>query len=399
MLVRFIARRYLFSPQSRSVVNLISGLSVVAVAIPVAAMIILLSVFNGFETLVRSMYSSFDGDIAIAPRSGATFEAESIDSAAVRSVEGVRGVSFILEQRALLEHKGRQSAVTVRGVDDGYGELFPLGEMTMSGQWQVRLGDLEYIYLGQAMAQNLAIRSLADAEVNIYALKRKSFSSLLPMHNYTRRAVKLSGTFSLDAESEGQYALVSLRLARELFNYEGRASQMLVALDNKADAARVKRHIESIAGDDFEVLTRDEQRASFYRIMRYEKWGIFLISVMVLVVASFSVVGAIAMLVVEKRRDMATLAALGASLGIRRAIFRNEGYLICGAGGITGVVLGVALTLAQQYFGIIEIPAETFLIKHYPVVLHLTDLVAVVAVFTLLSTILAHLTVRGMIKK
>ncbi len=397
-LPRFIARRYLFSPQSRSVVNLISGLSVVAVAVPVAAMIILMSVFNGFEELVKSMYSSFDAELTVAPREGTTMRRDDINSAALRRIEGVREVSFVLEQSAMLEHKGHQNVVTVRGVDDNYGEFFPLENHTTAGEWRVRRGEVDYVYIGQAMAHSLAVRSLADARIDIYALKRSSFSSLLPMENYIRRTVDMSGVFSLDMDSEESYALTSLRLAEELFNHEGRASKVMIALDAGADAANIKKDIQQIVGNEFEVLTHDEQRASFYRIMRYEKWGIFFIALMVLVVASFSVVGALSMLIVEKQRDIATLSALGASTPTIRSIFRNEGLLICGLGGLAGMAIGVALTLIQQNFGIIEIPSETFITKHYPVEFQVADLAAVVASFMTTSTILAHLTVHGMIK-
>ena len=395
---QFIARRYFFSAQSRSVVNLISGLSVAAVAMPVAAMIILLSVFNGFEGLVRSMYSAFDADLLIAPRVGRTFAAERLDTAALRRIGGVEACSFILDQSALLEHAGRQATATVRGVDDAYGEVFPLEEAMTAGQWRVRTGDLEHLVVGQAMAHQLGIRSLADADVALYALRRGSFSSLLPMENYMRRTVPVVGAFSLDLETEQQYVLVSLRLARELFRYPDAASALVVRLAPGTDARAAKRAAEVVAGDDFRVQTRDEQRASFYRIMAYEKWGIFFLTLLVLVVASFSVVGALSMLIVEKRRDIGTLRALGAATPFIRSVFRREGYLICGLGAAIGIVTGVGACLVQQHFGLIEIPAETFLAKSYPVRFRPGDLVAVVAAFALVTVTLTHLTVRSMVR-
>ena len=152
MLPQLFARRYLFSSQSRSVVNLISGLSVAAIAMPVAAMIILLSVFNGFESLVKSMYSAFDADLTIAPRQGQTFAQGDLDTVALARIPGVGALSFALEQSALLEHGGRQATATIRGVDDAYGEVFPLGDAVSAGEWRVRLGDLEQLVVGQSMA-------------------------------------------------------------------------------------------------------------------------------------------------------------------------------------------------------------------------------------------------------
>lgn len=398
MLSRFIARRYLFSPHSRSVVNLISGLSVAAVAVPVAAMVILLSVFNGFETLVKSMYSAFDADLTLTPRRGQTFAQSEIDTAALRRIPGVASFSWTLEQSALLEHGGRQATATVRGVDDSYGEVFDLGDAVTTGEWRVRLGDLERLVIGQSMAWMLGIRTLADADVTLYAVRRGSFSTLLPMDNYTRRTEPVGGVYVLDLDTERTYVLTSLRLAQSLFEAEGRASGLVFRLTPDADVERTREAVSEAAGDSFRVRTRDELRASFYRIMTYEKWGIFFIALLVLVIASFSVVGALSMLIVEKRRDIATLRALGADTPLLRRIFRTEGLLICGLGAVIGLLLGVTLSLVQQYFGVIEIPAETFLTKSYPVELRLSDLFAVAVTFSLVSLLLADVTVRSMIK-
>lgn len=398
MLPQFFARRYLFSPKSRSVVNLISGLSVVAVAMPVAAMIILLSVFNGFESLVKSMCSAFDADLTVTPRQGQTFAADAVDTAAVARIDGVEAFSFILEQSALLEHAGRQATATVRGVDDAYGEVFPLAEAIPSGEFRVRLGDLERLVMGQSMAYMLGVRTLADADVNVYAVRRGSFSSLLPFDNYTRRTVPLGGVYSLDLETERTYVLASLRLAQELFSNPGRVSGLVVRLREGADAERVRQALEQRLGGEYRVRTRYELRASFYRIMTYEKWGIFFISLLVLLVASFSVVGALAMLIVDKRRDIATLRALGADTSLVRAVFRSEGLLICGLGALFGVVLGVGASLVQQHFGLIGIPAETFLTKSYPVEFRFGDLVVVLAAFGLVAYVISNITVRSMVK-
>ncbi|WP_418982329.1 FtsX-like permease family protein [Alistipes sp.] len=395
----FIARRYLFAPESRSVVNLISRLSVVAVAMPVAAMIILLSVFNGFETLVRSMYSAFDADLTVTPAEGQTFPVEAVDTAALGRVPGVGALSFVLEQSALLEHGGRQATATVRGVDDAYESVLPIADAVSAGSARVRVGDLERLLIGQTMAWQLGIRSLADADVAVYAVRRGSFSALLPMDNYTRRTIPVGGVWALDLETERQYVLASLRLAQELFQSPGRASAVVLCLTPEADAGQVKRAVQAALGDGFRVRTRYELRASFYRIMTYEKWGIFLIALLVLIVASFSVVGALAMLIVDKRRDLSTLRALGADTGVLRGIFRCEGLLICTLGAALGVVLGVGASLVQQHFGLIEIPAETFLTKSYPVEFRPEDLAAVLASFAAVALLLTNLTVRSMIKQ
>lgn len=399
MLSRYIARRYFFSPRSRSVVNLISGLSVAAVAIPVAAMVILLSVFNGFETLVKSMYSAFDAELTLTPRRGQTFSVTDLDTAALRRIPGVGALSLTLEQSVLLEHGGRQATATLRGVDDSYGEVFDLSDAVVTGEWRVRLGDLERLVIGQSMAWMLGIRSLADADVTMYAVRRGSFSTLLPMDNYTRRTEPVGGVYVLDLDTERTYVLTSLRLAQSLFETPDRVSAVQIRLTPEASPERTREAVAASAGDGFQVRTRDELRASFYRIMTYEKWGIFFIALLVLVVASFSVVGALSMLIVEKRGDVETLRALGADTDLIRSIFRTEGLLICGLGGVIGLVVGVTLSLLQQHLGLIEIPAESFLTKSYPVEFRMTDLVVVAAAFAVVAALLANVTVRSMIKK
>ena len=323
------------------------------------------------------MYSAFDADLTVSPRQGQTFAQRDLDTAALARIPGVGALSFTLEQSALLEHGGRQATATIRGVDDAYGAVFQLGDAVSAGEWRVRL---------------------ADADVTLYAVRRGSFSSLLPLENYTRRTEPVGGVYTLDLETERTYVLASLRLAQELFGYPGRASALVVRLAPGADAAAVRKAVAEAAGDGFRVRTRDELRASFYRIMTYEKWGIFFIALLVLIIASFSVVGALAMLIVEKRDDISTLRALGADTGLVRAVFRTEGFLICGLGAVAGMTLGVAATLAQQYFGLIEIPAETFLTKSYPVEFRPTDLAVVAASFAAVAALLSNITVRSMIK-
>lgn len=407
MLLGLFAQRYLFSTRSRSIVNLISGLSVVAVAMPVAAMIILLSVFNGFETLVKSMYSAFDADLTITPSRGATFDTRTVDSLLKGDHPRIAARSFVLEQSVLLEHDDNRTTATLRGVDDFYSEVFPMPDYITGGEWEVRFGDRERMSIGQSMAWQLGIHSLADSDIKVYAVRRNSFSSLLPFENYTARTLRVSGVYSVDTDTERTYVLSSLRFARELLGYENRASALLIRLCDPAHpeerptddfATRFAPALREELGDTFTVRTRSELRASFYRIMTYEKWGIFFISLLVLIIASFSMVGALAMLIVDKRHDISTLRALGADWGFIRSIFRTEGLLICATGALLGTVIGVGATLVQQYFGIIEIPADTFLTKSYPVVFRLWDLGAVLVSFAAIAAVLSHITVRNMIK-
>ncbi len=397
MLSRIFAKRYLFSSQSRSVVNLISGLSVFSVAVPVAAMIILMSVFNGFEQLAAGVCSAVDAPLTVTPRKGGTFREEELPVEKIRCLRGVEAASLLLEQGILLEYGGRQATATLRGVEDSYEQVLPMEDYISAGRWGVTLGDFDRMIMGQALAMQLGIRTLADTEVSTYAVRRNSFSSLLPFENYTRRKIALEGIYILDLETEQTYVFTSLRYARELLRYDDRASALAIRV-RRGEIERVQKAVQELAGDGFRVETREQLKASFYRIMELEKWGIFLIALLVLLIASFSIVGALAMLIVEKRQDIATLRALGADTRLIRRIFLTEGLLICTWGGVLGVGIGVGLTLLQQTFGWIEIPAETFLVKSYPVIFRADDLVIILVSLAVIGYTLSLVTARNMIK-
>lgn len=271
MIWRLFARRYLFSRNSRSVINIISGVSVVAVAVPVAAMIILLSVFNGFESLVKQLCSAYDADITVSPATGTAFETAALDDMAIAGAEGVGAVSFVLEQGALLEYKGNQATATIRGVDGNYAAVMPVEETVQNGRFRVQLGR------GRQRSDTRTGAGLRIGGPFVRGRRRdrlctetRTFSTLLPMDGYTAASFPISGTFTIDAETDRNNAITSLRAAQKLFNYPDKATALLVRTDDGADATKVKRGIERIAGDGFKVQTRDERNATLYRIMRYE---------------------------------------------------------------------------------------------------------------------------------
>lgn len=396
MLASLFARRYLFSTKSRSVINLIAALSVVAVAIPVAAMVILLSVTNGFEGLIHNSYSVFDADLTVRAKEGQSFPIERLDTARIALLKGVESYSLILEQKVLLEANGHQTTVTLRGVDDRYPEVLPLDQAVNVGENSYRLGELERLVMGHATAYELGFRQLLGARVNLYAVRRGSFSSLVPFANYaTRQNIPVVGLFAVDYAAEREYLIAPLSLAAELAERPNEASSLLIRSDH---ASAVKATLKELLGEEFEVLEREELRASFYRLVKLEKWGIFFISLLVLLIASFSIVGALSMLVIEKREERDTLRALGATERFIRTIFCREGYLICLLGGGIGLAIGITLSLAQQHLGLIRMPVETFLSNSYPVTLQVTDLLLVVVVTALIGRGLSTLTVHQMLK-
>lgn len=397
-LSQLFARRYLFSAKSHSVINVISAVSVVAVGVPVAAMIILMSVFNGFAGLVDGMQSAFDADLEVRPREGKTFMTDALPTDSIRSIEGVRGVSFALEQSALAEYGGRQVVITVRGVDDNYTDVLPMTDYVQTGEFELRLGEIEQACVGSSVAYRLGVRTFLDTPLNLYSPRRGEISTLLPIDAYTHRRTWPSGVFMISGDVDDGYILTTIELAQSLFDYDGRASQLLVDVRDEASLERTRQAVQRAVGDDFKVVTRLEQQAALYRIMKYEKWGIFFISLLVLIIASFSIVGSLAMLIIDKRDNITTLRAIGARTEFVRSIFTGQGALIGLLGAAIGLVLGVGICWAQQHFGLIEMPGTTFVVRYYPVEMKLTDILLIIAAMAIVTMAITQLTVRTMIR-
>ncbi len=371
-----IARRFLFSPKSHSVINVISRVSMVAVGIPVAAMVILMAVFSGFDDLIRRMYRDFDPDLSVQPAEGKVFDPRTLDVEAIGALEGVAATSLMLEESALVEYRGRQTVATVRGVDSLFGRVVPLERMMYAGRW----GD-GGVVVGQGIAYEMGIRVGAAERMRFYVPRRGAWSALLPMTGFSTAEAPVDGVFVLDAETDGEYVMVPLDLARELLDYGGMASSLAVRFASGASEKKLKAAVEKLAGKDFRILNRHEQRESMYRIMRLEKWGIFTIGLAVLIIASFSIVGSLIMLIIDKRDGTDTLRALGAGRRMIRGVFVRQGMMIGVIGAAGGLVLGVAVCAIQQLFGVIPMPGATFLVDSYPVLMRGVDLAAVCAAF------------------
>lgn len=393
----FIAGRYLRSRKSHSVINIISGVSVAAMATPVAAMVILLSVFNGLEGMVRTLYRAVDADITIRAAEGTVFDVAAVDMAAIRAAEGVETLSLVLEQGAMAEVGDRRTIVRLRGVERTYEDVVPVAQTIYGGTFAVGVDDSRSVVLGHRTAQELGMsRQAAGDMVTLYAINRTRFSSLLPVGGYTRRTLPVAGFYSIDDEN-GDVAYVSLDVAQDMFNYEGRASSVAVKLAAGADADAVAERLQRIAGEGMEVLTR-ERSNSIYRLMALEKWGVFAVALIVLVVASLTVVGTIVMIMIDKRDDAATLRMMGANRATVRDIFVGEGHLLAGVSLVLGVAAGVGLTLLQQTVGLVRLQTATLMVDIYPVELHAADVLLTAAAYIVVAHVVTRLTVGAMLK-
>ncbi len=394
LLSLWIARRYLISPKSHSVINLISIVSAFTVAIPVAAMIVLLSVFNGFDGLIRQMYKNFDPDIRIEAARGKFFKGYP----SLSGVEGVQSYSEMVEQTALFEYQDHQFVGTMRGVDSMYKNVIPIEQTLTRGRWQPEFGEINQAILGQGVAHSLGVNVHIYYPLKVYVPKNGPVSPFLPIESVKGEKLFPVGVFSLDAQSDGEYVIVPLRFAQTLVG-EKKVSAIAVKLVAGADPNQVKHNLQQLLGDDFVIKTHSEQKQSVYRIMQYEKWGIYTILLLVMVIGAFGIVGALVMLIMEKHRDIETLTAMGLTRDKLKMIFINEGLLIALIGGLIGGVFGGALCWGQARWGWVKLQGQSFLIDYYPVDVHFVDVLlvylSVVVVAWLMSLITVSVTLRS----
>lgn len=393
----FFAKRYLFSRKSHSVINIISGVSAFTVAIPVAAMIILLSVYNGLNGLLESMYSKFDAPLQISAVEGKVFDLAGLDTAKIRAVKGVETITAVLEENALFVYRGKQHIGILRGVDPAYGTVIPVDSMIVRGEYALKYGDLDQAVIGMGVAYSLNVGMNMTDAIEVVVPRRQRISSIIPLESIKSDIVFPAGIFALEAEIDKQYIIVPLDFARRLLDYDNKASWIGIGVNDKADIAAVQQELRKLAGDQFKVLNRFEQKETLYTIMRYEKFGIYFVLLLVLIIASFSLIGSLVMLIIDKRKDIFTLRTFGGGNPFIRQLFISEGMLISGIGMMAGLLLGIVVIILQQKFGFVKISGESFLIKAYPVRLQFFDVLTVIFSVLAVNCLIAAITVRSLI--
>ena len=386
----FFALRYLVSRSSHSVINIIAGVSLVSVAIPVAAMVILLSVFNGFEGIVKGMYAQMDADIEITNFGSRSEELRDV----VLSVDGVQSASFVLEGQALAVTDDRELAIDVRGADSCYFDVLPIDATRLRGKGELTLGEIDYAILTDDVSRMLGIYTTVASRVTLHSLGGGKVGSLMPLYGIRQCRLHIGGIVLSSQQQRGQ-VLIPLRAAESLFG--GENCKLLVRCSEQA--TQIKSRLQTVVGDGVTVTTRAEKNSFFYQIIRYEKWAVFFVALLVLVIASLSIIGTVIMLIVEKRNQQQTLLAMGADSAFIRGIFVREGLLISGIGGVAGLVIGVVLVLVQQIFGVIKMPSANFVVDSYPVELQGGDIVAVFITFVAIAWIVSQVAANSMIKK
>lgn len=375
-------------------INIIAMVSMVAVAIPTAAMIILLAMFGGLSRTIETIYSAVDADIEIIANRGQTFSSNAVDIELIRATEGVVAAAPYLEQSVMIATSSRRCTARLRGVDSTYMEVLPISDFVVRGS--VDALSQGNILLGTAASGSLGIPNV-NYPVELYALNRKQLSTLLPTGGISRHSCQLGGVVSANAEIDATFAMVDIDIAEQLLNYEDKLSGVAIKVEDIEQIEGVKRVLQEIVGEHLTVRTREEKSVEMNSLIRLEKFAIILIGTFIAIIAAFAIVGAVVMLITDKRRDISTLRSMGASRGLIHKIFVGEGALLTLVGAAIGTTIGVGFSLGQEHFGWIKIPGN-MVFESYPIELTAADTLLVLGIVIVAGLSISHLTVRARLR-
>lgn len=395
----FIALRYLFAKKSRNVINLISGISMVVVAAVAAAMITILSAFNGIDNLVEGLFMNFDADLTVTPARGRTFHLDSISIKSIEMHKAVERYALSLEEDAILSYGENKSVVTVKAIDAQFDQVCPLSNSMREGSYL----DFDTLYTdallgyGVKMQMNIPFDPERPPVVQLNAPVKGRKLKKFRESAFQTKAFNVTGIYSINAELDSKYAVISMADARKLYGLENEAGAVEIKLKAGTDADRVRDDLKLLLGPDFAVKTRHEKNALVYQTNQSEKWAAFAMLLFILLIAAFNIMASLTMLVIEKKKDVAVLLSMGADKSLIRRIFFLEGMLInvLGAGG--GLALGLLLCWAQMRFGLIRL--EGSIIPYYPVAIKGSDLLLVGGAVVALALVSNWFLVRFLVSR
>lgn len=401
----YIARRYLFSKKSTHAINIISGISGVGVAVATMALVVTLSVFNGFHDLVATFFTSFDPQLEVVPVVGKTAPADDPALAKIKTLPEVEVTSECVKDQALAIYKGRQTMITLMGVDDNFERMSRIDEILYGNEnFSLHAANLNFGTVGIRLAETLGMNANWDGSLMIYAPRK---IGQLDMANPTDGFVvdSLISPGSVFMVKQGKYdkdhVIAPISFARTLFEQQGMLSSLQIRLKNGSDLDKVKAEMQSIAGNRFKVLDRYEQQQDTFRIMQVEKFIAYIFLTFILIVASFNIIGSISMLIIDKKDDVVTLRNLGAIDRQITKIFLFEGRLISVFGAVVGILVGLLLCWLQQQFGLVALgqSSGTFVVDAYPVSVHPEDVAVIFFTVILVGFIAVWYPVRYFSKR
>jgi lipoprotein-releasing system permease protein len=379
----FIARRYLFSKKSTNAINIISGISVIGVAVATMALVVTLSVFNGFHDLVASFFTTFDPQLKVTPVMGKTVAADDPILTKIKQLPEVDVATESVEDQALVIYRGRQAMVTVKGVEDNFDQLTHIKEILLGdGEYELHAADMFYGIPGIRLAEQLGTGYLYEEPLKVYAPRREGQLNMAnPMDGLVEDELFSPGVIFQVSQSkyDKNYILTSIDFARRIFEQQGMISALELRLKPGSNFERVKSEIKDIAGDKYYVKDRFEQQDDTFKIMKIEKLMAYIFLTFILMIACFNIIGSLSMLIIDKKDDVVTLRNLGASDKQIVHIFLFEGRMISAIGAVLGIILGLALCWAQQTFGLVKLGSSSasFVVNAYPVSVHPEDVILI----------------------
>ena len=381
-----LAWRYLRGKRGANIVPILSRISMVAIAVGGCAMIVLFSIFNGFENLVKDLYKAFYPEIKITVAKGKFFSLDPNQLISLKNIQGVAALTTVIEDNVLLHANDEQQVVTLKGIDDRFLKVNNIKPFIYEGAVSVKESPVPTAIIGLQTANRLGIDiNNVFNRLSVYYPNTKSENLSLNLQSaFQNLQLMPDGIFRIQDEFDGKYILAPIKKVQELFLQPGKYSSIELSLNKDVDAEDIQQHLQQLLGKNYVVATRFEQNRTLYMVMKTEKWAVYGILVLVLLIASFNMVGALTLLVIEKQKDIAILRAMGAQNNMIRSMFMSEGVLWAVIGGSVGIVLGALFCLGQQHFHWIKLQGA-FIIDAYPVAMQWMDFLIVIATVVLVG--------------
>jgi lipoprotein-releasing system permease protein len=394
----YIAKRYLFSRKKMHAINIISGISMAGVLIGSAALVIILSVFNGFEVTILNLYGNFCPEIKIEPRLGKTFNPNTAYFNSLHQDTRVFSFTPVLQEKALIKYDNKSFIGTIKGVGRDFLKSPLIDSTIQNGSFTLRSGGQEYAVLGAEVENNLGV-NVKDkfSTIQIYSPRRQAGNGTDPLDEFVVRPITPSGVFEVGQDFDDM-VVTTIDFTRELLDQPENVTALEINYKKGTDLDEAQQAIQEKIGKDFTVKNRREQNTELYKTLNYERWFIFMILTFVLIIAIFNIIGSLTMLVIDKRKDIAILTSLGANKRLIQGIFFCEGMMISITGCITGIVLGLGFCILQQRFGLVKMGSKMSMIDAYPVSMRLSDFVLVFFTVSIIAVIASGISARLSIK-
>lgn len=398
----YIARRYLVAKKSHNVINIISAISAAGMAIGTAALVIIMSIYNGFDSLIKTMMSKVEADLVIVPAHGKTFVPEGEVYDWIYEQEEVKNMCCVLQEQVFISYDGKQSLCQAKGVDWVFEDETPLKDYIRDGEFKLHKGDIPMASIGSGLAWEMGINPRFLSPIELYFPSRTRKISLSnPAASIESIKVWPSSIFSISQDVDSDLLILPIEKMRELLEYDDEVSAVEIRVVESAGDDRIKslqKEISARIGSDFRVKNRFQQNESLYKMMKYEKAAIYMILIFIIIIIAFNIIGSLSMLIIEKKEDIGTLRSMGATEATIRKIFSLEGWMISLSGLAVGLIFGIGFSLAQQHWGFIKMPGS-FIVQAYPIILSWSDILLTIVGVAVIGYITALIPIATFLKK